>query len=76
MDSLLLVRIKNPWTGEIIDKDVSGTTEDDLNNYSALMDKQLCEDLHKRLPNCTPGEFLAAWAKLVGPDQAGKVMWG
>ena len=76
METLLTVKIKNPWTREIINKDVTNTTQEDLDDYSVLMDTQVCDDLHKRLSHCTPGEFLAAWVKVVGPIEAGQIIWG
>ncbi len=76
METLLTVKIKNPWTRETINKDVTNTTQEDLDDYSVLMDTQVCDDLHKRLSHCTPGEFLAAWVEVVGPIEAGQIIWG
>ena len=61
---------------EIINKDVTNTTQEDLDGYSVLMDTQVCDDLHKRLSHCTPGEFLAEWVEVVGPNKAGQIIWG
>jgi hypothetical protein len=70
------ITITNPCTNALVEQDISGITQAELDAYSGLMDAELREQLHAALAPCTPAEYLAAWVAAVGADEAGRVILG
>ena len=71
-----LIKISNPWTGELVTQDVTDLTETELEAFAEIMNDDLREELHNELAPCTPGEFLAAWCARVSREEAGRVILG
>lgn len=65
----------HPVTGGWVTRDISELTEHELDAYALLMDAELREVLHGE-GHASPPEFLAAWARRVGPEAAGRVILG
>jgi hypothetical protein len=68
--------IINPFSGSMINFDTSTVNQRQLDAYSKLMDANLRKRLHNEHAPCTPGEFLEAWGAIVGPEEAGRVIFG
>ena len=68
--------IQNPFTGQIVDHDITDLTEAQLDAYAEIMDTEIREDLAAKLAPCTPAEFLAAYVERVGAEEAGSVILG
>lgn len=68
--------IINPFSGSMINFDISTVNQRQLDTYAQLMDDDLRDKLHQELAPCTPGEFLEAWGAIVGPEEAGRVIFG
>ena len=65
----------HPVTGGWVTRDISELTEHELDAYARLMETELREVLHGE-GYASPPEFLAAWARRVGPEAAGRVILG
>lgn len=66
--------VENPWTHETMVIYASEVIESRLAAMAALMDEEIRERLHNEIAPCSPGEFFAAYADIVGPKQAG-ILW-
>jgi hypothetical protein len=70
------IRLTNPWTGALVDLDISDLSAHQFDRWVALMDDDVCEQIHKEMAPCTPAEFVAAYVDRVGPDAAGRIILG
>lgn len=70
------VILTNPFSGSIGERDFADLTQAQLDAYAVLMDDSQREAIHSAFAPCSPGEFLAAWAEAVGPEEAGRVILG
>jgi hypothetical protein len=68
------IPIKNPWSGEIVERDISGLTPAELESYP--LDEGICDEIAQALAPCLPEEFLAAYVKRVGAITAGIAIFG
>ena len=66
--------IKNPWSGEMVERDISGLTPAELESYP--LDEGICDEIARAIAPCLPEEFLAAYVKRVGAITAGIVIFG
>jgi hypothetical protein len=66
--------IKNPWSGEMVERDISGLTPAELEAYP--LDEGVCDEIARAIAPCLPEEFLAAYVKRVGAIAAGVVIFG
>ena len=66
--------IKNPWSGEMVERDISGLTPAELEAYP--LDEGICDEIARAIAPCLPEEFLAAYVKRVGAITAGVVILG
>ena len=66
--------IKNPWSGEMVECDISGLTPAELESYP--LDDRICDEIARAIAPCLPEEFLAAYVKRVGAITAGIVIFG
>ena len=74
--SQILITITNPWTGTLVERDITDLSERQLAQWAELMDDELREQLCSELAPCSPVEFLAAYVDRVGPDVAGRLILG
>ena len=72
----IILTLKNPWSGAIVDRDVTELTEQELDHYAQLMDSDLRERLHDELTPCSPGMFLKAWSDEVSLEEASRIILG
>lgn len=70
------ITITNPWTGAVVEHDISDLTKRQLDAYAELMADDIREQLHSELAPCTPAEFLAAYVDRVGPEAVGSIILG
>ena len=70
------ITLTNPWTGRIVERDITGLTQDQLDAYAQVMDDDICNALAREMAPCTPEDYLAAYCERVGPDAAGIVVLG
>ena len=66
--------IKHPWSGEMVERDISGLTPAELETYP--LDEGICDEIARAIAPCLPEEFLAAYVKRVGAITAGVVILG
>jgi hypothetical protein len=66
--------ITNPWSGEVVERDISGLTPAELESYP--LDESICDEIAQALAPCLPEEFLAAYVKRVGAITAGIAIFG
>jgi len=66
--------IKNPWSGEIVERDITGLTPAELESYP--LDEAICDEIAQAIAPCLPEEFLAAYVKRVGAITAGIAIFG
>jgi len=66
--------IKNPWSGEMVERDISGLTPAELESYP--LDEGICDEIARAIAPCLPEEFLAAYVKRVGAITAGIAIFG
>lgn len=67
------IEVINPFTGELVERDVSGLSQSKLNGYLIYMTSDELYDL-EGVGDC-PAETLAAFVKIVGPERAGEVIF-
>ncbi len=74
----ILVDLVNPVSGDRIQKDITGLTQELLDAYMATADNDSVEAISDRQwpADATPANWLAAWCALVGPETAGRVILG
>jgi hypothetical protein len=70
------ITMVNPWSKAVVWIDPADVTDAKLDHVASLMDDDLREELHSQLAPCSAGEFIAAWAERVGPEEAGKLFLG
>jgi hypothetical protein len=70
------IQIINPWSGAVVNHDITGLTEAQLDAYAQVMDDEIREALHSSLAPCKPEEFLAAYVERVGPEEGGRIVLG
>lgn len=68
-----IVTVTNPWTGALVERDVTDLSERQLAQVAAVINDEGCEQIDSVY---TPAEFLAAYVALVGPDEAGRILLG
>ena len=73
---MTIITLQNPWSGAIIDMDITGLDERTLLSYLKVADEEICEKLNRDLAPCLPEEFLAAYVDRVGMETAGRVILG
>ncbi len=73
-ENTITVTMINPWSGAVVERDITDLSKDELDAYP--LDEDACKSLHRRLAQCTPAEFLAAYVDAVGPKAAGRVILG
>ena len=66
--------IKNPWSGEMVERDISGLTPAELEEFP--LDEGICDEIARAIAPCLPEEFLAAYVKRVGAITAGVAIFG
>jgi len=66
--------IKNPWSGELVERDIGGLTAAELESYP--LDEGICDEIAQALAPCLPEEFLAAYVDRVGAITAGIAIFG
>src|SRR5437879_9598811 len=66
--------VKNPWSGEMVERDISGLTPAELESYP--LDEGICDEIARAIAPCLPEEFLAAYVKRVGAITASIVIFG
>jgi hypothetical protein len=66
--------IKHPWSGEMVERDISGLTPAELEAYP--LDEGICDEIARAIAPCLPEEFLAAYVERVGAITAGVVILG
>jgi hypothetical protein len=66
--------IKNPWSGELVERDISGLTPAELESFP--LDEGICDEIARAIAPCLPEEFLAAYVKRVGAITAGIAIFG
>ena len=66
--------IKNPWSGEMVERDISGLTPAELEAFP--LDEGICDEIARAIAPCLPEEFLAAYVKRVGAITAGIAIFG
>jgi len=66
--------IKNPWSGEMVERDISGLTPAELEAFP--LDEGICDEIAGAIAPCLPEEFLAAYVKRVGAITAGIAIFG
>jgi hypothetical protein len=66
--------IKNPWSGEMVERDISGLTPAELESYP--LDEGICDEIARAIAPCLPEEFLAAYVKRVGAITGGIAIFG
>jgi hypothetical protein len=66
--------IKNPWSGEMVERDISGLTPAELEAFP--LDETICDEIARAIAPCLPEEFLAAYVKRVGAITAGIAIFG
>lgn len=69
-----IITITNPFSGAVIEQDISDLTQEQLEAFP--LEERICNELHAEIAPCTPGEFLAAYADRVGPEEAGRLILG
>lgn len=67
------VVVVDPWEGIEIQADVTDLTQGQFEYYAANMDADILADVRGTYEPCTPGELLAAYFEVVGPEHAGKI---
>lgn len=70
------ITITNPWSGALVERDITGLSQEALDGYVAVMDDDVCEQVARDLAPCLPEEFLAEYCRRVGPHAAGIVVLG
>jgi hypothetical protein len=70
------ITIANPWTGAIVERDITGLTQHQLDAYAVVMDSEACEAVARELAPCSPEAFLARYTEIVGAQAAGVVVIG
>ena len=68
-----LVQIVNPFSAAIIERDISGTTQAEIDACAMLLGDDVLSDLEGA---DTPWEWLAAMVKALGPVEAGRIILG
>jgi hypothetical protein len=68
------VRLQNPFTNVGVDFDLDAVTQAQLDYTATFMDDDLRERLNSELAPCSPAEFLTAWIKEVGTEEASRVL--
>lgn len=66
--------IKHPWSGEMVERDISGLTPAELEAYP--LDEGICDEIARAIAPCLPEEFLAAYVQRVGAITAGVMILG
>jgi len=69
-----MITVRNPWSNVLIEIDAADVTQSRLDAMAQIMDDEIRERVHSEIAPCTPGEFFARYAEIVGPDAAG-VLW-
>lgn len=72
-DKRIVVTLANPWTGALIERDVTELTQAQLEAYP--LDDAVCAELQTMAP-CSPAQYLAAYVDHVGAAEAGRVIIG
>lgn len=68
------ITIINPFSGTIVERDITGLTQRALDAYANIIDDATLHALEHAAE--TPEEWLAAYVDHVGPEQAGIVILG
>jgi serine/threonine-protein kinase RIO1 len=76
IDMSKTITITNPWTGALVERDITNLSEWELAQWVELMDDELCEQLSRELAPCTAAEFVTAYVDHAGPDAAGRIILG
>ena len=66
--------IRNPWSGEMVERDISGLTPAELEAFP--LDENICDEIARAIAPCLPEEFLAAYVKRVGAITGGIAICG
>jgi hypothetical protein len=66
--------IKHPWSGEMVERDISGLTPAELEAYP--LDEGICDEIARAIAPCLPEEFLFAYVERVGAVTAGVMILG
>ena len=66
--------IKHPWSGAMVERDISGLTPAELEAYP--LDEGICDEIARAIAPCLPEEFLAAYVERVGAITAGVMILG
>ena len=76
MSKTYTITITNPWTGTLVERDISDLSTHQFDSWVALMDDDVYEQIYMEMVPCTPAEFLAAYVDRVGADAAGRIILG
>lgn len=68
------VTVANPWTNALVERDISGMTQGQLDAYLQLIDDETLYALEG--VGETPAEWFYAYVAKVGPEEAGRVLLG
>jgi len=68
--------ILRPWSGATVTRDVTGLSQDTLDGWMNVEDRDTLERVTDAVPDATPGEWLAEYVRQVGPEHAGRVIIG
>ena len=68
--------VTNPWTGALVDLDISDLSANQFDSLAALMDDDVYEQIYMEMVPCTPAEFVAAYVDRIGADAAGRIILG
>lgn len=70
------ITIINPVSGAVVDYDITGLTQDQLDEYALYMDTDTREAVNSAVAPCTPEAFLAEYVSRVGAEAAGIIILG
>lgn len=71
------ITVTNPWTKQVLQRDITGLTQQQLDAYAQVMTDESREAINDEVgDDCTPESWLAAWAARVGADEAGRIIIG
>jgi hypothetical protein len=57
--------------GATVELDITDISSEQFATYTASMNDDVREELHRRLAPCTTQEFIRAYVEKVGPEDAG-----
>ena len=71
------ITLHNPWTHAIVERDITGLTQSQLDAYAQIIDDESRESINNGPAwDASPAGWLSAWVDHVGPDEAGRIILG